>query len=178
MLNKKALEAQTKAATLRLEGLQKLAEAEKLLADCTCDNGATQEAAEIVIGDPAPVQVLNPTEQQAPPQVALMLPQQARMASLAILDKIASELAASTDPETLKLAKEVDAASDALQKTAFVYQYDYIDPEPEMEWAFQENTHNEIPSTDGKKDAMKTFEKDISAEVTKVIKKVRPFSKV
>ena len=132
----------------------------------------------LVEGDPAPVAVVNPAEDAQAPQIALMLPEQARNASLKILDKIASELMGSADPAMLKLAKEVDEVAAELQKTAYVYQYDYVDPEPEINWAFQGGSHNEIPAGDGKKDAMKSFEKDKFSEVTQTRKTLRPFSKV
>lgn len=158
-LDKVTIERRKQAALLELEGLQKLAEAQELL---SCDNTAAMN----VVGDPVPAKV-----------VTVALADEERTASLAILDKVASELAASEDPAVLKLAQELDAVASQIEKNAFVYQYDYVDPEKEIKDSFKGGV---IEAPKGSKDDnfLQHFKEDHTHVVMQAVKKVLPFQKV
>lgn len=159
MFDKATIERRKQAALLELEGLQKLAEAQELL---SCDNTAAMN----VVGDPAPAKV-----------VSLALADEVKNASLSILDKVASELSGSEDPAVLKLAQELDAVASHIEKNAFVYQYDYVDPEKEIKESFKGGV---IEAPKGSKDDtfLHHFKEDHTHVVMEAVNKVIPFQKV
>lgn len=161
MMNMETILRYKKAAELELEGLQKLAEAAALTSD------STAEAAMNVQGDPVSAV---PVQEE---KLVLMLPEDVHTASLAQLRKVASEIANSEDPELKKLASELKEITKEVEKNAFVYEKDSIDPEPEMEKFFKDGVV-EAPASLPKG----LFAPDASYAVAQFVKEEMPYQKV
>jgi len=160
-MNKNELELKTKVASLQLEGYKKLKEAAELEA---C--GGMPMADEVVVGDPQPA---SPEEGQV---IVLQMPKQAKEESLAILTKVASELGASDDVESLKLATEIDAIAAEIEKSAAVLESD--SDEAYMKGSFK----SKAIVTEGDESYMKEFNTDNSKELSDKIKSELPYQKI
>lgn len=165
MLDKETLLRHKKAAELELEGLQLLAKAAAIL-----DGTAAMQ----VEGDPAPVVTVEtapaPTSEE---QIVLMLPEDVKTASLTLLRNVQAALSDTADGDSAKLAKELDEIAQDIEKNAFVYERDIVDPEPEMEKFFKDGVV-EAPASLPKN----TFDKDVSHEVARVVTDELPYQKL
>lgn len=171
IFDKLTIERHKMAAELELEGLKKLAEAQEMLS-CT-ETGAAMK----VVGDPMNAQPMNSETQSPEETTTLMLSGEAKTASLKILEKVASEMSTSSDPEILKLARQLDDVAERIEKTAYVYQYDYDDPEKEIKESFKGGV---LSAPKGSKDDsfLQHFKEDHSHVVMEAVKKVLPFQKI
>lgn len=179
------LNLRRKAASLELEGYEKLAEAQRIMDACNCGQAGACEAAMTTppaIGMGAPQTVA--TEAVLPPQgltvgaepttVTLVMAPQEKLASLQILNKVAQELFDHKDPEIRKLASEVDKIAEDLDKTAHVYESDTTDPELELHSAFKGG----VDKHDKDETFMNEFKTDIHHEVAQAIKDKRVYQSV
>jgi len=168
MLNQEDIQRMKKAASLELEGLQKLSEAQDLL-----KGGAMR-----VEGDPMPV--VTEGEPEAEPEeggMVLMLSDEYKAASLEILESVASELEKSDKEEIRVQAGELRLAAEAVRKNSFVYEKDLVDPEPEVDQFFRDGVV-EIPSEDKGKPFAKKLETDDTVEVANFVKNPAPYQKM
>jgi hypothetical protein len=167
MFTKQALERYKQATEMQLQGLELLRQAGELLQAC----GAPQ-AAELVVGDPQPAVTVPPKSEE----VVLMLPKEAHEEVLMTLDKVAKELAGSTDEAHLRLASELDEIAAGIQKNAFVYEKDNIDPEQEVKTFFEKGNQVHEGAAELPKPGM--FTTDVSHEVADFRKNPAPYQKL
>lgn len=162
MFDKNSLENFRKATELQLDGLRKIAEAQKMLEGCN------QEAAITVQGDPQPA-VVQETGAQEP--MILMLEENTKMASLSILNKVAQELSASDNEEDLRVALELDKIARDIEKNAFVYEQGT--PNKPTKESFQSGVLSVDPA-DKSKDL---FNEDVTHQVADMAKNPLPYQK-
>ena len=178
-MNAQELQIRRKAASLELEAYEKLAEAQRLLESCGQPNAA------MMAGGPSvgPASVVSPEASLpvagAPPQgeqaVTLVMAASEKIASLEILNRVASELHLSSDPEMKKLSAEVDKIASELDKVAFVYESDTVDPELELHSAFKGGL---VEGDSDEKSYMNSFKTDKSHEVASAVKDKRVYAPV
>lgn len=159
MFTKEDLMKKKQAAELELSGLSKLAEAQELL-----KGGAMK-----VEGDPVPASPAG--------EVMLMLSDENKEASVAILNKVARDMDESDDAEIARQADEVRSIAEEFTKNAFVHVKDTVDPEPEVDQFFRDGVV-EVPAEDRNSPAIKKLETDDTVEVYNFAKNPGPYQKL